>query len=167
MDHRGVTLIEILVVMALIAVVAGLAMITTLDAFRGSAYHNERDSLIAALYKARSQAVSNICLGAGCTQGKPHGVYIQTDPITHVVQQYVIFQGSSYAGRDAAVDEPLNSNYTVAITGMSEVVFTELSGDPTPVSVGSITVSDPSGIHQGTLASVISTNAEGQIIWTN
>ncbi len=167
MDQKGITLIEILVVIGLIAIVAGFTLATTFDAFRGYGYRNERDILISSLHKARSQAVSNICIGSPCTEGKPHGVHIDSDPVSHLVLHYVIFQGTTYAGRDVTADETLNSNYAVSTTGLTDIVFTELSGDPTGASVGTVTISDPNGVHQGALASAISMNAEGQIVWTN
>ena len=148
----GFTLFEIIVVMAFIAIVGTFTLLVSMDSFQSYNFHTERDILVAALQHARAQAVGNVCLGAGCTTGKAHGVSIQTD-------KFVIFQGTSYATRDAAMDAVLQANTTIIHSGISEVVFSELSGNsPTP---GTLTISS-----QGK-SSDITIGALGQIIWTN
>ena len=151
----GVTLIEILLVMGILAIVSGLALVTTFDSLRAYGFKHERDILVVLLQKARSQATSGVCLGALCVGGKQHGVSVQSS-------RYVVFEGSSYATRDVSVDEYIAVNYPVSASGLSEVVFVELSGDAIPSSLGSITLSDSAG-H----TSRIDINSEGRIAWTN
>jgi prepilin-type N-terminal cleavage/methylation domain-containing protein len=167
MDQRGISIIEVLLVIALIAIVASFAMTANFDSFQGHGFRDERDTLIGLLHTARSHAMNSICLGADCTEGKSHGVFIQTDSVTHSVQHYVLFQGSSYGDRDSVFDAVTIPQHVIIASGMSEFVFTQLSGNPTATSIGSITMSDPNGAHQGSLASTISINAEAQITWTN
>ena len=146
----GFTLFEVVIVMAFIAVVGGFSMFMSMDTYRGYNFHTERDLAIAALQHARAQAIGNICNGAGCATGKPHGVSIQAD-------KFVIFQGSSYAARDVSQDATIPANSTVAHSGQTEIVFAQLSGN---VGVpGSITFSDPGR------SSNITVGAQGQIFW--
>jgi len=63
---RGYTLIEIIVVIALLVMTGALGVVMSMDSFRGYMFRNERDSIVAALQRARSLAVSNICEGAAC-----------------------------------------------------------------------------------------------------
>jgi prepilin-type N-terminal cleavage/methylation domain-containing protein len=152
----GFTLLEVVVVMGIMTMLGGFALIVSLDVYRGYAFRTERDMLIAILHKARSQSMNNICLGVACTDGRPHGVHIATG-------QYVIFQGASYAARDAAVDEVIpatNATASIVPSSLSEVVFTQLSGTAAPV--GTVGLTD-SAVH----ISTITINSEGQITWTN
>ncbi len=149
---NGFTLTEVMVVIGLVAIVGGLSLSLSMDDYRSYKFRSERDMFLAILHKARSQSMSNICLGT-CTNGKPHGVAI-------ISGHYVIFQGASYAIRDLAQDEITQTNYAVVFSGIPEVVFTELSGDATPS--GDMTIADTSG-HSST---VTITN-QGRISWTN
>lgn len=152
----GFTLLEVLVVMGIMSILGGFALIVSLDVYRGFAFRTERDMLISVLHKARSQSMNNMCLGTGCTDGKPHGVHVSTGA-------YIVFQGASYASRDVAVDEVVPAeNAAARITpgSLSEVVFAQLSGSAAPV--GSIGLTDSAG-H----ISTTTINSEGQITWTN
>lgn len=152
---RGFTLIEILVVIAIFTMLGGMALVVSMESYRGYAFRNERDMIVALLQKARSESMSNVCLGTSCTGGRPHGVYLQTGSV-------VIFQGPNYASRDSAVDETITSRYAAASTtpgSFTEVVFTQLSATTTATST---TLRDDAG-H----VSVISIHSEGGITWTN
>lgn len=156
------TLIEMLVVIGILVIVAGFGLIVGMDSFRGYQFRSERDQVVALLQRARSQAINNMCFSAGtpCTGGKPHGVYLGTS------HEYVIFQGTSYASRDAAVDEVVRAKAdTVAVTGFTEVVFSQLAATTTPLPLGvrSLSVYDTGG----TGTSTITVSPEGQITWTN
>lgn len=153
--QSGFTLIEMLVVMGILTMLGSLALFVNLDTYYGFMFRSERDTLISTLQKARSQSMNNICLGAGCVDGKPHGVHVKKG-------EYTIFQGGSYAARDTAVDEIIFSqNNAIELSTTSlEVVFGQLSGDI--ASVQEIGLFDNAGHHSTT-----SINTEGRISWTN
>ena len=151
-SNKGFTLIEVLVVLGILTVVGSFSIIMGVDSYRGQLFRSDRDVLITALQHARSQAVGNICLGSGCTGGKPHGVYISPDT-------YVMFQGTSYAARDVAVDAVLDATPSVIQSGITEVVFKQLSGDV--LTTGDIILTEENHV------STITIGSEGQIIWTN
>lgn len=155
----GFTLLEVLVVMGLIIMVAGFGLVVSFESYRGYNFRSERDTIVSVLQKARSQAINNMCFGAGCTNGKPHGVYFGT------IGKYIIFQGTSYATRDTAVDETINAaNASASISGIQSVVFSTLSGDAVtvPASPATLTVID-TGAHTST----ITVDASGRIWWNN
>ena len=62
------------------------------------------------------------------------GVYVQTGSVT-------LFQGSSYATRTTAFDETLEFPDSVDVTGVTEVVFSKLTGEPS--STGVMTFTSP------------------------
>jgi prepilin-type N-terminal cleavage/methylation domain-containing protein len=147
----GFTLIEILVVMGLLAIIGSFALVVNMDAWRGYNFRGNRDLLISVLQRARSQSVSNICLGSPCPEGQPHGVAI-------LPGKYVIFQGDAYNLSDP-LNENIETNNALNYTGstISEVVFQQLSGDVS--APGDIVISD--AIRTAT----ISINNEGRISW--
>lgn len=151
-NSAGFTIIEILVVMGLLAMVAGLTMVININDYRGYLFRGDRDVVVNVLERARSQAINNVCLGATCTGGMPHGVHVQAS-------QVVLFQGATYSA-GAATNQVFPFNGGAQAAGLSDVVFTQLSGDAAPT--GTISLSDTLG-H----SSVITVNSEGQITWTN
>ena len=153
MNNRGMTLIEILVVLGLFTIIGSFALPVSLSMVRDSSYHADRASLIAALQHARAESVDDACAGSSCNAGAPHGVSIQ--PHT-----YVIFQGPHYASRDAVQDEVIDANPSVGHGGVSEIIFAPSSGDV--AAPGEIVLTDASG-H----ASTITVGSEGEIIWSN
>jgi Tfp pilus assembly protein FimT len=148
-------MIEVLTVIALLAIISAIGLLISFDTYRGSSFRSDRNLLIASLERARAEAISNVCLGSGCTNAYPHGVHIQSD-------KYVIFQGSAYNSGDAN-NAPFAANTVITKTPSSgplplDIVFSALSGTTT----GSIiTLSDPSH------SSIITVTTEGRITWTN
>ncbi len=59
---RAFTLIEAAGRARLLTIVGGLGLIMSMDDFRGYSFRSERDTIVSALEKARSQSISNICL---------------------------------------------------------------------------------------------------------
>ncbi len=158
--RRGVSLMEVIVVVSLVSVAAGMTLFINLDSYRGYLSRSDRELLIVALHHARSQAVGNVCLGTGCTNGRAHGVAIR-----EAEQEYVIFQAAatspfSYATRDVQEDIviPINAGSTFS-GSLTEVVFSPLSGNA--VASGSIEIS----AHGRT--SIFTIGTEGQILWTH
>lgn len=156
--NRGISLIEIVVVVGLFTAIGGLSMLVSIDTYRSYLFRGERDKVVEALQKARSRAINNICFGGDCVNGRSHGVHIDIDP-----DKVIVFQvhpaPPEYDPSDPINDStPLNEGITVA--GLSEIKFSQLSGDASVE--GDITISDSAG-H----VSVISINSEGRILWTN
>jgi prepilin-type N-terminal cleavage/methylation domain-containing protein len=155
----GFTLIEILVVMSLLVIIGALTTFANFDVWRSYNFRGESSLLVSVLQKARSQSINNICLGSGCTDGRPHGVYIQND-------KYTIFQGSDWNNHDDAMDEDFeaSSNISSASSTINEVVFGQLSATTsfphhTDLTEGEIILNETDGFRSET----ISINNEGRI----
>lgn len=150
--NSGFTLVEMMVVTTIIAVISVLGLAFNMDEFRGFNFRDSRDAAVAALQQARSQAVSNVCLGASCGDGKAHGVHFETGKI-------VIFQGADYPGRDFLLDEIIDLDGSMDISGDQEIIFEPLSGAS---AGGSIVIKDGTG-----RISQVEVNSEGRINWSN
>jgi Tfp pilus assembly protein FimT len=154
-NARGVTLLEVLLVVGLFSVLGGFALFVSMDQFRGSSFYTERDLVVGMLQHARALSVNNVCAGSSCQNGLPHGVRFDAGAFT-------LFQGASYS----AVD-PLNARFDAntafthggTLSGGS-VIFSQLSGT-TSCSSCTFTLSDAAG-HSST----ITITADGQITWT-
>lgn len=143
-NKQGFSLIELLIVIAIIVVISGLGLFVGLDFYKTYALNSERDIVTSVLMKARNRAANNL-------NESPHGLYIDSNG-------YTIFQGISYALRDQSHDEPIKRNNAVNVSGLQEVVFEQLSGNLTTTE-GEITLSN------GARSIIISLNNEGRINW--
>ena len=160
-NNRGFTLIELSVTMGLLVILGSLGLFMSMDSMRSGAFRDDRDTAVSGLQRARSLAVNNMCFGATCTEGVPHGVrfYPKGDPNE---SKFVIFQGVDYDHRESSADEIIEyNNRTTYVDDSSiiDIVFDRLSGNAITKSV---TLKDNAG-H----ASIIDINSEGRIDWTN
>ena len=149
----GFTLVEILIVLALIVIIGKFALMISFDTYRGASYHTDRSYFVAVLEHARTLSIDDVCEGSACTGGMPHGVSIQNN-------RYVMFQGTKYSARDPSLDEITEANPSIIRSGLSEIVFAPGSGNV--LQAGDIILTDPSG-----RTSTITIGAYGQILWTN
>lgn len=152
-------MLETVVVMGIFAIVAGAALFVSMETYRGSNFRSDRDLLVAALQRARAQAMSNICFDDGgatftCTDGMPHGVKILPGKV-------IVFEGSSYAARTSAADAEFKTN-VLSVSGADEIVFAQLSGTTACGSGCTAILSDGAG-H----ISIATTTAVGRIYWSN
>ena len=138
---KSFTLIELLIVMAVAAIILGLGYFIGFDFYKNYALRTENDVLTSILRKARSQAMNNI-------GGVSHGIQIGDS-------SYTIFYGDSYVSRDAQFDEIVKKSAGVGLSGLNEAVFQSL----TAVSSASGTIVLSSGAN----SVYISVNYEGRI----
>lgn len=143
----GFTLIEIMVSMAILAVLAGFGLFIAVDQYKSYALSSERNTVVSMLQKARSRALNNI----GETR---HGLAL--GPIGKPTS-YVAFRGATYATRNADYDEEVPMSPAVAITGVKEFVFRQLSGDGLNAGTATISTTEKS--------LTIDVNNEGRINW--
>lgn len=137
-------MIEIIVVVALFAIVAGFGLFVSMDSYRSYNFRSERNLVISLLQKARTESMANI-------NQTPHGVHVDAN-------QYVLFQGSPYSSSNPS-NQVFPASSIVSHSGMTEVTFDQLSGNAS-VTGGNLT------IQQAINNSIISINNEGQINWT-
>lgn len=142
---RGFTLVEILVVLAIFALLVGVGVTFSIDAYRGNIFRSERGVLVSVLERARSRAITNY-------QQSSWGV-------CYIAPNYVIFKGvTCTSGTDTV---PANQTIAAASSfgSFPTIVFSQLAGTTTGAS---ITLMD--GV-SAVNTSTITINNEGTIIW--
>lgn len=145
--NRGFTLIEIVVVIAILGMILVFGLITTMDSFKRSTLQTEQSTLVSALEKARSRAMNNI-------NESKWGVCFLTP-------NYVIFQGTTCA--PASTNELISANANIAnLSDFSNpakfpaIIFSQLSGNTTGATIH---------MTDGIKSAITTINYEGTINW--
>lgn len=130
---KGFTLIEILIVLAILILIVAIVLPRFADIRETQALKNASEISIATLDKARSQSISSL-------DSSTYGVHFEESKM-------VLFKGSSYSSSDPDnVDVPLLAPAYISDISLTDdaedVVFDRLKG--LPDVAGSITISTSS-----------------------
>lgn len=110
----GLSLIEIILTVGIAAILLAVGGPVSLDFYNQYQFDSELENLVSILESARNLAMVNYNESA-------HGVYVEANNFT-------IFQGSSYASRNQALDKNFPRNPAIAVSGTGEIVFSVLAG---------------------------------------
>jgi len=159
---KGFTLPEVLIVMTLVAALAGVTYIVSIGSLRSVIRRADTGGLLVALLHARAQAINGMCTGGGmltCTGAVAQGVHIQTDP-NGMVESFIVFQGHSFVA-----DDPANAVFFAnralhlsPASDFSEVSFAPFSGKAS--AAGTMRLVDDQGRSE-----IVAVGDEGQISW--
>ena len=127
MVSRGFTVIELLLVMAIFFIIAGFAPAFYTRFLSQDAVSETADRVAGALRNAQGYSLA----GKG---NFPWGVALSGNAI-------VLFQGNSFATRNAALDRRVAVPSSVSVSGLNETVFARVSGIPTAPLTISLTAS--------------------------
>ena len=145
----GFTLMEVLIVLAMLAIIASATLFFSISFFQREILDSERSQLVVILQTARAQSMQNIA-------GVKHGVAINPNNAS----QYVVFAGDSYAQADESELVAINHSPNIKFSTSTpiEIVFEQLSGQAN--YDGEITIYDVSRPGSST---TITINYEGAI----
>jgi len=115
-EMRGLTLLEILLVVGIVAILVSLTLPLGLDFYRSQQLETQSQGVIQALRRAQLKAIS-------VESDSSFGVYLTDD-------NYTLFKGSSYLTRDADFDEVFDLPMIITVSGLQEIVFSKLEGKP-------------------------------------
>lgn len=149
--QRGFTLIEVLLVMALLSVVGGLMTINLIQPQKTVSLDGTVAMVVADFKGQQIKAMGGESMSAGSSQ--PHGLYIQSG-------SYTLFKGATYSALDTdnyvvQMDDGTTLSTTLPST---QVVFTEGTGAVTGFS-GSPTIT----VSAGGSSKVITINRHGVV----
>ncbi len=142
----GFTLIEVLMVLAMLGFIASATVLFSLSFFNSELLRDEESTLVSLLQTARSNAMHAI-------DGAAHGVAI--DP--YGVPEYVLFTGSTLTQATKKVAVPHADIVLISTSSLAEIVFAPLSG--VVYGAGQITLMRPGSVASSTLT----INYEGAI----
>ncbi|TSC75288.1 MAG: Uncharacterized protein G01um101430_495 [Parcubacteria group bacterium Gr01-1014_30] len=115
-NQPGFTLFEILLAVAILAILISITIPLGLDFYKSQQLEANTQGILQTLRRAQSKAMS-------AELDFPWGVYLTND-------NYILFRGSSYASRDSQYDEVFDLPLTISLSGISEIVFSKLEGRP-------------------------------------
>lgn len=141
--ERGFTTMEILLVLAIVTILAGLGLFLDVNILRSNIFGSDVNGIVDSIRRSRSEALNNV-------NNSAHGVKILTG-------SYVLFEGPNYASRIVSKDQVIPVKAGMVFSGLDEAVFVQLSGEST--ASGSIIVTE------GLKTSVITINYDGGVNW--
>lgn len=140
--RKGFTILEILLVVAIIAIVAGIGI----PFYYSFVTRNNLDLAEENVYEAYTRAHVKAQAGDRDTSW---GLYVTDGSAT-------VFSGNSFATRNGAYDEQFSFSENIVASGLTEVVFSKLEGEAG--STGQTVLTDTSGNIR-----TINVNAKGTI----
>lgn len=126
----GFTIVELLLVIALSTAIAGMSI----PVYRNLQVQNDLDVVTTTVAQSMRQAQLLSQMGAGDSSW---GVRVDADDNNRIV----VFKGSSYGDRDQDFDETYDLPSSILVSGVTEIVFTRIRGEPNAVGVTTLTSS--------------------------
>jgi len=146
-SSQGFTLLEVAIAIGLLTMIMGIGLALSMDVWRGTSFHSEKDLVVSLLYKARSRAVANM--------GEVnHGLYIDEDN-----RQYVIFRDTYDEDSDENIAFDMSPTIDFDDGEDTEVVFVARTGSALDSSGYLVRM-----IGEGREDSVV-INGEGGVTW--
>lgn len=139
-NSRGFTFIELMLGLSLLALIFALTAPFALQFYLDYRIVSEARTLESILRTARTAAMTN-------ENGAAHGLYVDAD-------NFVLFEGDSYATRVSAQDQLFPRAVNVAVAGFSELTFEQLSGRTSSTTIT---------LTEGGRIQTLHINAEGRI----
>jgi len=144
----GFTMLEVLIVVGLLAIFAGMGLVYSFDSYRGEIFRGEYTNVASVVARARNRAINNF-------NESGHGVTITGT-------EYRLYPTATYNAADPSTYESFPRNANVTMSGDSEIIFEQLTGNSI---CGSVTCSKTVGISYGTLSNAVLINEVGGIDW--
>ncbi|MDO8466754.1 MAG: hypothetical protein Q7S83_01285 [bacterium] len=138
--RAGFTIFESLIVISILVILFTSGLPVGLDFYYSSQFESEYNTLTSMFQLARNLAMANY-------NQSSFGISINSE-------NFVIFQGASFAARTVSQDRSFPRAQSVTITGSNELVFTQLSG---------ATASSTFNLSDGRLSRDLYVNSEGLV----
>lgn len=144
MKRQGFSLIEVLLVMAILALLAGLALPLSRRTLAATELRLATSAYEQCLYRAQE-------LSRNINQNNSWGCHIETGLLR-------LFAGNTYAGRDATLDEDYEFSTSITTSGVADRIFTKVSGAPQGSGTTTLTSSQAGSV-------VIDVNTKGTVLY--
>ncbi|MFH1462511.1 MAG: prepilin-type N-terminal cleavage/methylation domain-containing protein [bacterium] len=131
-NGAGFTLVELLLVLGILALLMVVSLPLAADFYNNQQFDAQEQGIVQALRRAQSKAMAQ-------ELDSQFGVYI-------AFNQYILFKGSSYEGRDANFDETFDLPGSFQVSGLSEIVFDKLTGATSDTGTVTLTINNKTEI---------------------
>lgn len=154
-QSRGFSMVEIIITIALLALLVALGLFMSMEAYRGATRRSERDVIVSMLERARSRAMANI------DESEWSVCY------DDAAEDYVISKHPTTCDDSTAYDRVEANAVVVADSDMSEltkpnrILFERLTGNVVAASPTEIEIT----VRQASKEEPITINYEGRINW--
>lgn len=125
---RSFTLVEFLLVIVVMAILIGFGLPLSFGLYKNQQLDITSQGVVQALRDAQQKAM-------GVENDSAFGVYFSNN-------NYILFQGSSFASRDSQYDEVFDFSKVISRSGLQEIVF--LKNEGLPSATGDIILSNNS-----------------------
>lgn len=142
MNHRGFTLLEVMLSVAILTLITGLSLPVYETFMRRNDLDLTTQQLAASLRRAGTYA-------RGVNRDSAWSVEVQPTVVT-------LFQGTNFATRNQIYDEKFAMPASITVSGLSEIQFAKLSAAPN--TTGSITLTSSTNATR-----TITINAKGMV----
>ncbi len=120
-DRKGFTMVELLIVIAIVAMFATTALPFTINFFQRQVAHEEAKIMVSILRQSQSKAMKE-------SNESKWGIYLKSN-------SFILFKGSSYEQRDPVYDRKFNASIGVRFEPVDlpdplEIVFEKGTGRP-------------------------------------
>lgn len=149
-DRRGMSLIEVIVVIAILTILFAIGVFMSMQGFQNYSRRSERDVIVSIFERARSRALANV-------DQHRWGVCYETG-----TKSYVVFAGA-YASAYSKDTIAANSGVTLSYSGSP--IFDCAQGGIAFSQVAATTTAATITVTEGAITSTITTNIEGRIDW--
>jgi len=113
---RSFTLVEFLLVIVVMAILIGFGLPLSFGLYKNQQLDITSQGVVQALRDAQQKAM-------GVENDSSFGVYFNSN-------NYILFQGSSFASRNSQYDEVFDFSRLITISGLQEIVFSKSEGLP-------------------------------------
>ena len=119
---QGFTLVEMILVIALIGTLGSLTAFQDIGAYKRILARTDADRINGAFVKARSDAMQGVCASGSCDAPPWHGVMVSG-------HQAILFEGPSFLGRSLGADESFPLEDADISSGSQETIFAPITGE--------------------------------------
>jgi prepilin-type N-terminal cleavage/methylation domain-containing protein len=156
---KGFTLVEIVIVIAILAVIFSLGMFISFDVYKSYSFRSEKSVILSVLQKARSRALANV-------NQTRHGVRFESSPARYIIFECPLAssQCSNYtaSSSDIIVDAARQISFIPPSPNLPfTIIFEQLSGD----CVNCLNPETVIAVSDGVRSYTVTINSEGMISW--
>lgn len=148
-NKRGVTLLELLLVVAIMSTMSVMTVAFYSRFFNQNAVDNTVDQLVGSFRKAQQYAMmgkqGSNCIGPPCNWG-----------VNYLSNTITLYLGNSFANRTQAFDEKFTVNSSINLGAFSDINFTHATG--LPAGAQALTITGPNNISKN-----LTVNAQGVV----